>query len=195
MSGPLLDDRQTRAALFDHLDQCFREHRKELLRPVNSTLAAALPDLRIARIEPSSRVEPWVYISVGAWRLSAANQAAAEYMMLASEQDDALVDWISAAILRHRSAGAPLDLGAVVPLGQAWRPHSDCDRLMVTLPYPYGPALEDVPVTGITLRVRWLLPIDPAEEAVLRAQGIEALEQRLEQARVDFLDPLRDSVG
>ena len=42
-------------------------------------------------------------------------------------------------------------------------------------------------------RILWLLPITEAERDFKAANGLEALEQRLEAARIDFWDPARPS--
>ena len=49
-------------------------------------------------------------------------------------------------------------------MGQPLLPGASVNHVLVTLPYPYGPMLEDVesPV-GTNIRVLWLLPITAAE--------------------------------
>jgi hypothetical protein len=54
-----------------------------------------------------------------------------------------------------------------VNLGEPWLPGSACDHGLISLPYPWGPELED---------------------------GLAALEERFQAARLDFTNPGRASV-
>ncbi len=192
---------QTRSVLFTHIDCFFREQEKDLLRPPLSPARAALPQLRVAVVKPSSRVEPWVYLSVGAWELfddgsgtAAAPRQAQEFMLMAPGEDMRHVAQISRAIDAALAAGQPLEQGAIVPLGRPWIEGGVADHLLVTLPYPFGHALECCELGLVTVRYRWLLPITRAETDYCREHGVEALEQRFESAAMDFMAANRGSV-
>lgn len=43
-------------------------------------------------------------------------------------------------------------------------------------------------------QVLWLLPVTGAEVQYKKTNGIDALEERFEEARLNYLDPLRNSV-
>jgi hypothetical protein len=70
---------------------------------------------------------------------------------------------------------------------------SRCTHLLVSLPYPFGPAFEHCQVNAM-LRLLWLLPITAAEAAFGRARGVDALEDLFERERIDTLDVMRASV-
>lgn len=71
---------------------------------------------------------------------------------------------------------------------------SRCTHLLVSLPYPFGPAFEHCQVNAMQLRLLWLLPITAAEAAFGRARGVDALEDLFERECVDTLDVMRASV-
>jgi hypothetical protein len=79
-------------------------------------------------------------------------------------------------------------------IGRPWAPNATCDHLLVSLPFPYGPALENCQIGDHTVRLRWLLPITQSEAAFANAHGYEALEERLEAAAIIPVDIRRKSV-
>jgi len=190
------DPALVRSSLFRQIDAIWQVNHKELLPWEAPQAEALLPRFRVARIDPANTGEPTVYLSCGAWEATAGAGLGQEFFLLAPGPDEAHVDTIAAVALAHVLSRGMLDLGSIVPLGRPWLPASRCDRLLVTLPYPYGPNLERVAAApGFDLAFRWLLPITAAEAALAQAQGVEALEARLERARADFLDPVRPSVA
>ena len=64
----------------------------------------------------------------------------------------------------------------------------------MSVPYPFGPQLESCTWKGGHARLLWLLPITEAERAYKIREGVEALEQRFEQAGIDPTDSARGSV-
>ena len=87
-----------------------------------------------------------------------------------------------------------LDLGHTVPIGEPWLPGSQCDRLLVSLPYWYGPELETCTWDGGHARLLSLLPITESELAYKHARGLEELERRFEAASINVADPARAAV-
>ena len=94
----------------------------------------------------------------------------------------------------HRT-GARLGLGHTVNFGEPWLPGSACDRGLICLPYLYGPKLEDVSADGVSGKCLWLIPVTTAEVEFKNANGLDALEDRLESDGFDYSDPLRQSVA
>lgn len=190
-----VDPVAARDALFRAIDRLWQVNHKELLEWEAPGVREGLPRFRVACIHPANTGEPFVYLSCGAWEASTSGGLGQEFFLLASHPDPAHVDTIGAVALAHLAGRGLLGLGTVLPLGRPWVEGSLCDHLLVTLPYPYGPNLERVAVSdGFALALRWLVPITPAEAALAQAQGGEAVEQRLEAARADFLDPRRAGV-
>ena len=94
-------------------------------------------------------------------------------------------------------AGPPsqrLDHGHTLPIGEPWLPGSQCDHLLVSLPYPWGPQFEVCHWADGHIRLLWLLPITRSERDYKITHGLEALERRLEQADINPLDPHRPAV-
>jgi hypothetical protein len=87
-----------------------------------------------------------------------------------------------------------LDVGHTVPIGEPWLAGGTLNHLLVSLPYAYGPDLEQLRWKTGHARTLSLLPITTAERDFKATFGAEALEQRLEHAAVDFLNPSRESV-
>ncbi|MEV6350683.1 suppressor of fused domain protein [Actinoplanes sp. NPDC051851] len=95
----------------------------------------------------------------------------------------------------HASGGSfALDHGHTVPIGRPWVLGSRCDHLLVSLPYPWGPTLETADFPGGHLRLLWLLPITKAEKSFRHEHGLEALEQRFDEAELLYADPYRKCV-
>ncbi len=86
-----------------------------------------------------------------------------------------------------------LDLGHTVPIGEAWTTGSACEYELVGLPYAYGPDLEVCAWPSGHIQVLAVQPITAAEREFKVEHGAEALEQRLEEAAIDFANPMRRS--
>lgn len=190
-----VDPTVARDALFRAIDRLWQVNHKELLEWEAPGIREGMPRFRVACIHPANTGEPFVYLSCGAWEASGDAGFGQEFFLLASHPDPAHVDTVGTVALAHLAGRGALHLGNVIPLGRPWLEGSACDHLLITLPYPYGPNLERVAVTDtFALNFRWLVPVTAAEAALAEAQGSEAVEQRLEAARADFLDPRRRSV-
>lgn len=116
--------------------------------------------------------------------------------MTASAAHERLVDLVAMTAYYH--AGPPsqrLDVGHTVPIGEPWLPGSECDHLLVSVPYPFGAEFESCAWRGGHARLLWLLPITEAERAYKVEAGLEALEQRLEAAGIVPTDVARPSVA
>ena len=100
------------------------------------------------------------------------------------------------AVAHYHCTGRPLALGHTVNFGRPWMPDSKCDHGLISLPYLDGPSLEEFRRAGDGNLVRclWLVPITSAERDFVRAHGVEALERKFDEAKLNYLDPLRQSV-
>jgi CHC2 zinc finger/Suppressor of fused protein (SUFU) len=85
----------------------------------------------------------------------------------------------------HADVRYRLRVGNTVNIGRPWAEGSAADHLLVSLPYPYGPALEMCELGERHVRFLWLVPITAAEANLVRSKGLEALESLLEQGNVD----------
>jgi hypothetical protein len=103
------------------------------------------------------------------------------------------VDLLAMVAHYHRTA-ASVNLGHSVNLGRPWFPQSQCTRALISLPYVFGPELEDGPSAPTMVRFLWLLPITERELQFAKLNGLQALEERFERAGLNYLDPMRPSV-
>ncbi len=72
---------------------------------------------------------------------------------------------------------------------------SSLDRLLVSLPCPYGPGFEYGHLSDDShARFLWLLPITATEEKFRHDFGLEAMESKFEEDGIDYLDPFRTSL-
>lgn len=97
------------------------------------------------------------------------------------------------AIAHYHRTGRRLGLGHTVNVGRPWVPGSNCTRGLVSLPYLDGPTLEWS--TEPRVRFLWLVPVTEEEVELKMQRGLEALEQRFENAGCDLLDLTRRSVA
>ncbi|WP_438817629.1 suppressor of fused domain protein [Streptomyces finlayi] len=157
--------------------------------------------LHILEVSPGPRADSWTYATAGA-SLPSANAAGAgrqglEFVLSAPARDPRFADLLAMTAFYHRGPEPhPLDVGHSVPIGEAWLPGSACDHFLVSLPYLHGPALENCTLPhGHHARFLWLMPVTSSEIAYRRTHGTEALEQLLDAAAVNPVDPRRASVA
>jgi Suppressor of fused protein (SUFU) len=81
-----------------------------------------------------------------------------------------------------------------VNIGRPWRPGSACSFGLVSLPYLDGPKLENIVIEDRPVACLWLIPITERERDFKIANGLEALGQRFDAAKLDFANPRRASV-
>jgi len=99
---------------------------------------------------------------------------------------------ILTAVAHYHRTGSPLGIGHSVNFGRPWISRSACTHGLLSLPYLDGPTLEWLAEPSV--RFLWLIPITPGEVLFKKEHGLEALEERFESERFNFLDPLRPSV-
>jgi hypothetical protein len=136
------------------------------------------------------RVGTLAYVTVG---MSEGDAEGLEVFLLVRESSDdrAIAELLYATAHYHRTASR-LGVAHTINFGRPWLPESACAHALVSLPYLDGPALERPADT--TARILWLVPITPSELQFKKAYGADALEERLEAAGFDYLDPHRAPV-
>jgi hypothetical protein len=188
---------EVRTALIAHVDRFFSRHEKELIDAPEWKIRAELSHFRVCRVHPAPEnpVDPWVYLSLGAWEITVDAGQGFEFFLISTQQQDAHAETVAEICARHANLPGGLKPGMVVSLGRPIIPGATVDHLLVTLPYPYGPKLEDVESPpGTDIRILWLLPITTAEAALAKEQGSEALEKKFESIYMDFTVFDRESV-
>jgi hypothetical protein len=100
------------------------------------------------------------------------------------------------AIAHYHCTSQALGLGHTVNFGRPWIAASECDYGVISLPYLDGPSIEEFHPGGNAPMIRclWLVPITKADRDFKVTFGLEALEERFERAKFNFLDPARASV-
>lgn len=134
-----------------------------------------------------------VYLTSGAWRLSSA-EPRFEFVMCAWKPNIMHIQTLTKLAAFHQDPDFPLDVGHHLPIGVPWLPGSICDRLLLSLPYPFGPDLEWLKLGDVTVRFVWALPVTAREAEFARAHSAEKLEQLFDEAKLSYMDPYRKSV-
>jgi hypothetical protein len=119
-----------------------------------------------------------------------------ELHLLVRDQDGeratvSILETLTAVAHFHRT-GSPLGMGHTVNFGRGYLPGSTCTHGLLSLPYLDGPRLEWLEAPRV--RFLWLIPVTLREVEFKKSHGLDALEERLESARFDYLDPQRASV-
>jgi hypothetical protein len=191
----LIADKEVFEGERSHLDGFWPDRVHEEFVWTLSPIGRSLPRFRVRRIAPANRRDPWVYVTVGAWEATADDAHGTEFLLLSPSEDARHVELLSMVANFHADARYRLTVGSTTNIGRPWMDGSAADHLLVSLPYPYGPALELCQLRERHVRFLWLVPITAAEADLVRSQGLEALERLLEQSKVDVISPKRRSLA
>jgi hypothetical protein len=183
-------------AVQDHVRSFFGGHNVEIVHFDAGPIRIRVPNFHVFRIEPGPRIDIWTYVTAGLWEATQSGGHGLEFVLAA--QHDAIEHLEHLAMSAFYHAGPPeqrLDVGHTVPIGEPWVDGSNCDHLLIALPYPYGPELEVCAWDGGHARLLWLLPITEAERDYKALNGLEALESRFDDQAIKFWEPSRPSVA
>lgn len=180
-------------ALLEHLRRFFKGHRRHEYAVKRSRTRRVPSRFRVIRVAPGPKHELHLYLSLGAWEIDHSPHDRREFFLITDQPEMRAIELLATAAHQHRTSA--LSVGDTFPLGSGWLVGSECDHMLVSLPYPFGPELE-VCSLGEEAQVRllWLLPITEAEKRFREEHGLEALEQRFEQARVNYAFAWRRSL-
>jgi hypothetical protein len=147
----------------------------------------------VLEFRPTSRRAPWTYATCGMSNPS--SKQPLELHLFSPEATELHVELLT-VIAHYHQTGARLGLAHTVNFGRPWLPGSRCSFGLLSLPYLDGPEVEWLPL-GPDRRARmlWLIPVTPEEIALKKAEGLEALESRMEKAGFNYGDPLRASLA
>jgi len=175
-----------------HIRRFFKGHRRQEYTYTCGPADRIPTDFRVVRVAPGPRTELTTYFSVGAWEAVAEGDCATEFLVLTQMPEMKCIELLAMVAYYHRTEG--LDVGHTFPLGHGWL-SGKCDHFLVCLPYPFGPELElcDMGADG-HVRFLWLLPITAEEKRFRHEHGLEALEQRFDEAKLNHSFPWRESV-
>lgn len=172
-----------------HLNQYFVGHRSSVTAWGAGPTAQLWPHFRVLHFEPGPRTSRHVYASAGA--AAVRSSCRREFFLLSRDADASHIETLAMVAYYHHTEG--LDCGHTFPIGRPWCAGSGCEAFLVSLPYPFGPELENA--GSEDFRVLWLLPIYESERQLCREEGLEALESRFDAAGIDYVDASRPSVA
>jgi Suppressor of fused protein (SUFU) len=159
------------------------------------TDAMSAPHVRVLRVDPESRGGLWLHVSSGA-SLPAEGSAGAtqgsEFVLVTPFKTLRAVELLAMVVYFHGVQA--LSVGDIVSVGEPWLPGSTCGHLLVSNPYLLADELWRLALPGRTVHFRWVIPITAAERAYATERGLDALEQRFEEAGLEYWDPHRASV-
>lgn len=179
--------------LADHVDRYWAGRTKERFTWQLGRISKILPRFSVVRVSPSGRHEPWVYATSGAWEIQSEERC--EFFILSPEETPRHVETLTMVAALHADPAHRLTVGTTVGIGHGWMEGSLLDHLLVSVPYPCGPKLEYCFATPtLPIRYLWLVPVTQAEAQFVKTQGLDALEQRFDEAGIDYLNPLRRPV-
>jgi hypothetical protein len=160
------------------------------------TDAMSSPHVRVLRVDPESRGGLWLHVSSGASvpapGSSAYGSAGSEFVLVTPFKTLRAVELLAMVVYFH--GVQELTVGDTVSVGEPWLPGSTCGHLLVSSPYLLADELWTLSLPGREVRFRWVIPITAAERAYIRERGLDALEQRFEEAGLEYWDPHRSSV-
>jgi hypothetical protein len=159
------------------------------------TDAMSAPHVRVLRVDPESRGGLWLHVSSGAslpTERSAGGAHGSEFVLVTPFKTLRAVELLAMVVYFHGVQA--LSVGDIVSVGEPWLPGSTCGHLLVSNPYLLADELWKLPLPGRTVHFRWVIPITATERAYATERGLDALEQRFEEAGLEYWDPHRASV-
>ena len=176
-----------------HVATFFAGHRVRRRDFDRGPIQEVAPGFHVLAVAPGPRTEFWVYVSVGGFLVTKANLPDLEFMVIAPDDREMFVERLAMTVHYHHTQ--TLGPGHSLPLGEPWCEGSTLDHALISLPYPFGPALERFPVpNGGHGHLLWELPITAGEREYKVEQGLDALEEQFERAGLRYWDFARDSV-
>jgi hypothetical protein len=173
-------------ALERHVREFWQGHAVDPVTWEDNPVLDLVPGFATYRVAPRSEGEGWTYVTVG----SSVHEAGGgtEFFLVAPTAERAHAETLGMVSHLHSFEEYRLDVGSVIDLGGPWTDGSRMDHLLVSPPYPYGPALEWAPEEAGGARFLWLLPIHRSEAALIGTESLDAFEELLEAEGVNVLD-------
>lgn len=150
-----------------------------------------IPNFSILEFPPTHNRKHWIYATKG---MSCFRAEKIELHLFSKRQDVDLIKLLTVIAYYHYSSKDKIGLNHTVNFGQGWQLSSICTFGLISLPYPYGPDLENFEYCGVIIKCYWLIPITLQERNFKIENGIDSLENMFEKSNVDLLDPFRKSI-
>ncbi len=146
----------------------------------------------IMRIAPTKDRNIWIYSNVGmSWKIL--EKAKIELFLLSPYKDDSIIELLT-VICHYHHTGPGLNWLHTINFGRPWLSDSLCCYGLLSLPYLYGPKLENFGYQNTQIRCLWLLPITKQEVEFRKKHGTDELEKLFEDKKLDYLNPHRESI-
>lgn len=185
-----------REHIHEHIHQVWPERTLDFFSWELGPITKSMPDFRVARVEPNSPGQSWIYLSVGLSEVVKDGGCGMELFLL-SPWEEALHVELFAMLVNYccDPAAKKLEMHGIFDIGRPWIEGSHCDHFLVSLPYTIGPRVEWLECgDGQNIRVLWILPITSAEASFAKQSSVEDLERKFDQAKINPVDPFRTSV-
>ncbi|WP_393916404.1 suppressor of fused domain protein [Halostreptopolyspora alba] len=130
-----------------------------------------------------------MYVTVGASAVGGC-----EFFLLSPYESRVHAETLAVVSHFNSERKGELDVGSTLNMGRPWMSGSQMDHLLVSLPYPYGPDLENAYVGGRRVRFLWLLPVYGKEVDLIKNHSLEEFESRMDECEPDILSLDRPAV-
>ena len=183
-------------AVAGHVSGYFAGRSVEVSEFADGPIQQRVPGFAEVCVPPGASDQLCVYVSCGVWDAVHIEDHGLEFYLIAPERHHrhALTVAMNAYYHANPDESYRLDVGHTVPIGEPWMPGSSSDHFLVSRPYPYGPEFEMCHWEHGHARILWLLPITETERDFRMRHGLEALEQRFDDAGLQYWDPGRPPV-
>jgi hypothetical protein len=179
-------------ALEEHVRRSFPGQVVESLGWDRGPIVETNPHFHVLQVAPNTDHPLWAYVSIGGWNSAGEAGREMEFILAAPAKTERAVELLAMAVYYNRNGR--LGLGHTCPIGEPWLSGSQCDHVLVSVPYPFPPSIETAHVGDRHVEFLWLLPITESERDFKVRRGLEALESRFDEAAIDYADPHRPSV-
>jgi hypothetical protein len=116
-----------------------------------------------------------------------------ELHMFSPKQSSEVIELLTVIAHSHRRH-EKYDLHHTLNFGKSWIDNSLCTRGYISLPYLYGPKLEDMEFQNKITKFYWLIPITDSELEYAKKYGVEAIERKFDTPGFNYLDINRKSL-
>jgi hypothetical protein len=148
-------------------------------------------EFRVVKFPPSEVHDFWVYSTLG-MSIDMTENLLELHIFSAKQADDAPVELLTIIASFHRN-DTHLNLHHSITIGRPWQDNSLCDHAFISLPYLDGDGLELFSFGKNHLHNLWLLPITEQERDFKMLYGPDALEEKFEECKLNYLDANRKS--
>ncbi len=178
--------------LINHYQHFFAGHGMSVWKWELGPITRIAPWFKVLRFEPGPKTGLWTYASVGTSLIWNTDMKRFEFVIQTEKPNPKAIELLT--MVAHYHSKENLGCFHTLPVGEPWLEGATCDHLMVSLPYPFGEELEIYNVEGEDFRILWLLPITKAEKDFMKVNGVDALEEKFDQAAIEYWRLDRSSV-